>query len=49
MCIRDRDSRGDSAMARQRRAEFDVLACPKLGDWLTANGVRISRLPLSAR
>lgn len=49
MCHPAKDSRGDSAMARQRRAEFDVLACPKLGDWLTANGVRISRLPLGAR
>jgi len=49
MCHPAKNSRGDSAMARQRRAEFDVLACPKLGDWLAANGVRISRLPLSAR
>ena len=32
-------------MSSQRRAEFDVLASPKLGDWMNANGVRISRLP----
>lgn len=36
-----------SAMARQRRAEFDVLASPALGDWLDANGVRITRLALT--
>ena len=38
-----------SAMSRQRRAEFDVLASPKLGDWLNVNGVHISRLPAVAR
>ncbi len=38
-----------SAMSRQRRAEFDVLASPKLGDWLNINGVHISRLPAVAR
>jgi hypothetical protein len=26
-----------------------VLASPKLGDWLNANGVHISRLPATAR
>ena len=36
-------------MSRQRRAEFDVLASPKLGDWMRANGVRIARLPVAAR
>ncbi|WP_238923937.1 ChbG/HpnK family deacetylase [Achromobacter ruhlandii] len=49
MCHPAKDCQDDSAMARQRRAEYDVLACPKLGDWLAANGVRISRLPLNAR
>ena len=49
MCHPTKDSQGGSAMARQRRAEYDVLACPKLGDWLAANGVRISRLPHTAR
>jgi len=49
MCHPAKDSHGDSAMARQRRAEYEVLACPKLGDWLAANGVRITRLPLDAR
>jgi len=42
-----RSNEQDSAMARQRRAEFDVLASPKLGDWLDANGVRITRLALT--
>ena len=45
MCHPAFDSQGGSAMARQRRAEYDVLASPKLGDWLAANGVRITRLP----
>lgn len=45
MCHPAKDSSGGSAMARQRRAEYDVLASPKLGDWLAANGVRIARLP----
>lgn len=45
MCHPARDCSDGSAMSRQRQAEFDVLACPKLGDWIHANGVRISRLP----
>lgn len=49
MCHPAKDSQGGSPMARQRRAEFDVLACPKLGDWMAANGVRVARLPASAR
>ncbi|MFY1903379.1 ChbG/HpnK family deacetylase [Achromobacter xylosoxidans] len=49
MCHPAKDARGGGAMARQRRAEYDVLACPKLGDWMLANGVRISRLPSGAR
>lgn len=48
MCHPAKGSHGDSAMARQRRAEYEVLACPKLGDWLAANGVRIARLPRNA-
>ncbi|MNS92853.1 hypothetical protein D3C72_1269990 [compost metagenome] len=44
MCHPALDGKDVSAMARQRRAEFDVLASPKLGDWLSANGVRIARL-----
>ena len=38
-----------NAMARQRRAEFDVLANPELGDWLGLHGVRITRLASTAR
>ena len=38
------DSSGDCAMSRQRRAEYEVLACPKMGEWLRTNGVRIARL-----
>jgi predicted glycoside hydrolase/deacetylase ChbG (UPF0249 family) len=49
MCHPALDSQDGSAMALQRRAEFDVLASPMLGDWLSANGVRISRLPAVAR
>ena len=49
MCHPAKDARDGGAMARQRRAEYDVLACPKLGDWMLANGVRISRLPSGAR
>jgi len=45
MCHPAMNSQEGSAMSRQRRAEFDVLASPKLGDWMNANGVRISRLP----
>ena len=44
MCHPALGSAPGSAMARQRRAEFDVLANPKLGDWLCANGVSITRL-----
>jgi predicted glycoside hydrolase/deacetylase ChbG (UPF0249 family) len=43
------DCKDGSPMSRQRRAEFDVLASPKLGEWISANGVRISRLPATAR
>lgn len=39
---------GNDAMARQRQAEFEVLASPKLGDWLGTNGVRITRLRSTA-
>ena len=49
MCHPAMGSQDDCAMSRQRRAEFDVLASPKLGDWLNANGVHISRLPATAR
>ncbi|MEN4920649.1 ChbG/HpnK family deacetylase [Achromobacter spanius] len=49
MCHPALGSAEGSAMARQRRAEFEVLASPKLGDWLGANGVRISRLPAAPR
>ncbi|HYG42886.1 MAG TPA: ChbG/HpnK family deacetylase, partial [Bordetella sp.] len=35
---------GDS-LAAQRAAEFEVLACPELGDWMRLNGVRIARPP----
>lgn len=49
MCHPAMGSKDDCAMSRQRRAEFDVLASPKLGDWLNANGVHISRLPATAR
>ncbi|SEJ49609.1 ChbG/HpnK family deacetylase [Achromobacter sp. NFACC18-2] len=42
------DGPGD-ALARQRRAEFEVLSSPRLGEWLTANGVRITRLASAAR
>ncbi len=44
MCHPAKDCQEGSAMARQRRAEYDVLASPKLGDWLAANGTRIARL-----
>ncbi|KRA02869.1 ChbG/HpnK family deacetylase [Achromobacter sp. Root565] len=47
MCHPALGSAQGSAMARQRRAEFDVLANPKLGDWLCANGVSITRLALT--
>lgn len=47
MCHPALGSGQDSAMARQRRAEFDVLADPKLGDWLRVNGVSITRLALT--
>ena len=49
MCHPALGSAQGNAMARQRRAEFEVLASPKLGDWLGANGVRISRLPAAQR
>lgn len=49
MCHPAVDCKDGSAMSRQRRAEFDVLASPKLGDWLNNNGVHISRLPAAAR
>ncbi|WP_313625190.1 ChbG/HpnK family deacetylase [Achromobacter sp.] len=42
------DAAGNNAMARQRQAEFDVLANPKLDNWLDANGVRITRLRFPA-
>lgn len=45
MCHPAMECSDGSPMSRQRRAEFDVLACPKLGDWMSANGVRIARLP----
>lgn len=45
MCHPAMDCKDGSPMSRQRRAEFDVLASPKLGDWMSANGVRIERLP----
>ncbi len=38
-----------SAMACQRRAEFDVLADLELGVWLGVNGVSITRLASTAR
>lgn len=38
-----------SAMARQRRAEFDVLANPELGEWLEVSGVSITRMASTAR
>ena len=44
MCHPAKDSSGDCAMSRQRRAEYEVLACPKMGEWLRTNGVRIARL-----
>lgn len=47
MCHPALGSERGSAMARQRRAEFDVLADPKLGEWLRANGVSITRLALT--
>jgi predicted glycoside hydrolase/deacetylase ChbG (UPF0249 family) len=49
MCHPAVDCKDGSALSRQRRAEFDVLASPKLGDWLNVNGVRIARLPAVAR
>jgi predicted glycoside hydrolase/deacetylase ChbG (UPF0249 family) len=49
MCHPAMGNQDGCAMSRQRRAEFDVLASPKLGDWLNANGVHISRLPATAR
>ena len=49
MCHPALDCKEGSPMSRQRRAEFDVLASPKLGDWMRANGVRIARLPVAAR
>ncbi|MGY6268593.1 ChbG/HpnK family deacetylase [Achromobacter denitrificans] len=49
MCHPAAACKDGSAMSRQRRAEFDVLASPKLGDWLVNNGVHISRLPAVAR
>jgi len=49
MCHPAAASQDGCAMSRQRRAEFDVLASPKLGDWLNVNGVHISRLPAGAR
>ncbi|QKH35036.1 ChbG/HpnK family deacetylase [Achromobacter pestifer] len=49
MCHPAMGSQDGCAMSRQRRAEFDVLASPKLGDWLNVNGVHISRLPATAR
>ncbi len=49
MCHPALDNAPASPMARQRRAEFDVLASPGLGDWLAGNGVRITRLPYTAR
>ncbi|KAG1446892.1 hypothetical protein G6F57_017204 [Rhizopus arrhizus] len=45
MCHPAMDCKEGSPMSRQRRAEFDVLASAKLGDWMRANGVRIARLP----
>ncbi|KAG1256405.1 hypothetical protein G6F68_009802 [Rhizopus microsporus] len=49
MCHPAMDCKEGSPMSRQRRAEFDVLASAKLGDWMRANGVRIARLPVVAR
>ena len=49
MCHPAADSKEGSMMSQQRRAEFDVLASPKLGEWLNANGVRIARLAAVAR
>lgn len=48
MCHPAMDCKEGSPMSRQRRAEFDVLASPKLGDWMSENGVRIARLPAAA-
>ncbi|WP_454673049.1 ChbG/HpnK family deacetylase [Achromobacter pestifer] len=48
MCHPAMDSSDDSAMSHQRQAEFDVLASPLLGDWISANGLRIARLPAAA-
>ncbi|MCD0498493.1 ChbG/HpnK family deacetylase [Achromobacter sp. MY14] len=45
MCHPAMRSQDGNPMSSQRRAEFDVLVSPKLGDWMNANGVRISRLP----
>ncbi|WP_050731009.1 ChbG/HpnK family deacetylase [Achromobacter piechaudii] len=44
MCHPAMNAQEGNAMSRQRRAEFDVLASPMLGDWMSANGVRVSRL-----
>jgi predicted glycoside hydrolase/deacetylase ChbG (UPF0249 family) len=44
MCHPALHETGGDALARQRRAEFDVLACAPLGEWMRANGVRIGRL-----
>lgn len=49
MCHPAKDGLEDSVMARQRRAEYDVLACPQLGDWLAVNDAYISRLPDNVR
>ncbi|AVJ26241.1 ChbG/HpnK family deacetylase [Achromobacter spanius] len=47
MCHPALGSKQGSAMDRQRHAEFEVLADPKLGDWLCTNGVSITRLALT--
>jgi len=42
MCHPALPGAGD-ALARQRAAEFEVLARPELGDWMRLNGVRVAR------
>ena len=42
MCHPALPGAGD-ALARQRAAEYEVLARPELGDWMRLNGVRVAR------
>ncbi|MBO9352824.1 ChbG/HpnK family deacetylase [Bordetella petrii] len=42
MCHPAAPGAGD-ALAAQRAAEFEVLMCPGLGDWMRLNGVRVAR------